>query len=147
MKIASPIAKRKARIEIIPLIDIMFFLLAAFVLVSLTMVRQLTVEVDLPQGADAAKNSDLEPIALAVDHDGGIWYGLEQVDLPELRQRLEAALADDRSLPVSISGDRAVSHGTMVEVLQYVRGCGAENVGFALQLPEAIQRGEGAPKS
>ncbi len=51
MKIATPIPHKKARIEIIPLIDIMFFLLASFMMVSLSQVHMKGIKVKLPIGA------------------------------------------------------------------------------------------------
>lgn len=141
MKIANPVKDRHARIEVVPLIDIMFFLLAAFVLVSLTMVKQLTVEVDLPAAHAAAQAADKEPIALAVDRDGAVFFGHDPVELDELRARLAEQLKDNPKLPVSIAGDRETTHGAMVAVLQYVRACGAENVGFALQNLDAAAAG------
>ena len=51
MKIRSPLPSRKTRLEIIPLIDVMFFLLASFMMVSLTMTKQQTIKVNLPVAA------------------------------------------------------------------------------------------------
>ena len=50
MQVASPIPHKKARIEIIPLIDIMFFLLASFMMVSLSQVHMKGIKVNLPSG-------------------------------------------------------------------------------------------------
>lgn len=135
MKIANPVVVKKARIEVIPLIDIMFFLLAAFVLVSLTMVRQLTVEVNLPQAiAAASRNMESEMIAIALDESGFIWYGDEQVSLADLRQRVREEVAQNSQVPIQISGDRNVSYGAMADLLQQVRSCGAQKVAFALEM-------------
>ena len=54
MKITSPVSRKKARIEIIPLIDIMFFLLATFVMVSMSMVKNQGIAVNLPKASTSA---------------------------------------------------------------------------------------------
>lgn len=137
MKIPSPIPTRKARLEIIPLIDIMFFLLAAFVLVSLTMVKQLTVKVDLPAVVEAARDAERDPLAIGVDRDGAVYFGEEPVEMGELRRRVEAALAADPDRSVIISGDTLATHGSMVSVLEFIRSCGAHRVAFAVRARDA----------
>jgi len=138
MKIPSPIPTRKARLEIIPLIDIMFFLLAAFVLVSLTMVKQLTVKVDLPAVIEASRGEERDPIALGVDRDGAVYFGEEPVELGELRRRLENVVATDPDRAVIISGDTLATHGAMVSVLEFVRSCGVHRVAFAVRTRDAV---------
>ncbi|RYD29127.1 MAG: biopolymer transporter ExbD, partial [Verrucomicrobiaceae bacterium] len=59
MKLRSPLLQKKTRLEIIPLIDIMFFLLASFMLVSLSMTRQQTLKVSLPVAS--ASQKDIKP--------------------------------------------------------------------------------------
>ena len=137
MKFPSPIPTRKARLEIIPLIDIMFFLLAAFVLVSLTMVKQLTVKVDLPAAAGAERDQRDEPFAIGIDARGNVFAGSEAVDLPELRLRLQDRLAADPDAAVTISGDSRTTHGSMVGVLEFVRSCGVQRVAFAVKTRDA----------
>jgi biopolymer transport protein ExbD len=134
MKFPSPIPGKRARLEIIPLIDIMFFLLAAFVLVSLTMVKQLTVKVDLPAVAEASRDSDRdEPFAIGVDAEGNLHAGEELVDLETLRAKLAERLAADKETQVIISGDTRVTHGAMIGVLEFVRSCGVHKVAFAVR--------------
>ena len=133
MKFPSPIPARKARLEIIPLIDIMFFLLAAFVLVSLTMVKQLTIKVDLPAVAQAERDKDRDPFAVGVDARGNVFLGEELIGLPDLRQRLQSNLATDPDLSVTISGDANTTHGAMVGVLEFIRSCGVHRVAFAVK--------------
>lgn len=133
MKFPSPIPARKARLEIIPLIDIMFFLLAAFVLVSLTMVKQLTIKVDLPAVAAAEREKTREPIAIGVDARGNVFLGEEPLSLPDLRERVQSRLAAEPDASVTISGDANTTHGAMVGVLEFVRSCGVERVAFAVK--------------
>jgi len=137
MKIPSPIPTRRARIEVIPLIDIMFFLLAAFVLVSLTMVRQLTISVDLPVVTDGEQITELEPVAVALDALGNVYLGTDRVDLEELRTHLQTRLAENPNVPVTISGDAQTTHGAMISVLEYIRSVGIQRIAFAVRLDES----------
>jgi biopolymer transport protein ExbD len=130
MKIVSPIAQHKARIEVIPLIDIMFFLLASFMLVSLTMTKQRTIDVNLPGAASASSNLKPDNITLAVDARGGVFLEKENITLEKLDLLLKEKLAINKELPVYISGDADTPHGAMVAVLDYVRRCGVTKVAF-----------------
>ncbi len=130
MKIVSPLARKKARLEIIPLIDIMFFLLASFMLVSLTMTKQRTVGVNLPAAATSQTNLKPDAISLAVDARGQVFFEKQAIALPELETLLGQRLTANKDLPVYISGDAATPHGAMIAVLDYIRRCGVTKVAF-----------------
>ena len=130
MKIRSPIVRKRTRLEIIPLIDIMFFLLASFMMVSLQMDRTQNIKVNLPS-ADMAR-ADYKPdmINIAVDKAGAVWVEKREITLPELDQVLSNRFRVDTNLPVYISGDAATLHGSMVDVLEAVRRAGVQKVAF-----------------
>ena len=86
MRVSSPIPHHKARIEIIPLIDIMFFLLASFMMVSLSQVHVKGIKVNLPTGLMGQTQSRREYVALSVDKDGNIYYDKAEVDPNEVYQ-------------------------------------------------------------
>lgn len=141
MKIRSPLPVRKSRLEIIPLIDIMFFLLASFMMVSLTMSRQQTVKVRLPAVAGAASDFKPDQINVAVGADGLLHLDTRAVALPEL----EAVLAErhrlDPETPVYISGDENARHGAMIALLDAVRRAGFRNVAFQVRAAETQPEG------
>jgi biopolymer transport protein ExbD len=137
MKIVSPLPHKKARLEIIPLIDIMFFLLASFMLVSLTMTKQRTVGVNLPAVSTSQTNLKPDTISLAVNAGGQIFFEKQMVELPALEALLKERLALNKELPVYISGDAATPHGAMVSVLDYVRRCGVTKVAFNVKTTDA----------
>jgi biopolymer transport protein ExbD len=130
MRIVSPLPHKKARLEIIPLIDIMFFLLASFMLVSLTMTKQHTVSVNLPAAASSQVNLKPDNVSLAVSAGGQVYFEKQPITLEELETLLKQRLAANKDLPVYISGDAATPHGAMVAVLDYVRRCGVTKVAF-----------------
>jgi biopolymer transport protein ExbD len=132
MKLSSPLPRRRSRIVIIPLIDIMFFLLASFMMVSLQMTRTENIRVDLP-GATAAQH-DFRPdlINIAVDKNGGVWLEKKPITLPELSLVLSNRFRGNPNAPVYLSGDRATRHGAMVEVLDVVRRAGDQKVALVV---------------
>ncbi|MGA2788434.1 MAG: biopolymer transporter ExbD [Verrucomicrobiota bacterium] len=130
MKIRTPIPEKKSRLEIIPLIDIMFFLLASFMMVSLQMDRTQNIKVNLPSAEMARADYKPDMINIAVDKAGGVWLERKEITLPELDQVLSNRFRTDTNLPVYISGDAATLHGSMVDVLEAVRRAGVQKVAF-----------------
>ena len=132
MKIGSPLPHKKARIEIIPLIDIMFFLLASFMMASLTMIKLQSIRMDLPTATAATRDFKPDILNLSVDKLGDVYIGKTQVNLVQL----EAVLADrykvNTNLPVYISGDKDATHGAVIRVLDIVRREGIQKVSFAI---------------
>ena len=130
MKIISPIPKRRSRIVIIPLIDIMFFLLASFMMISLQMSRTANIKVNLPSAAQAAQDYKPDMVNIAVDKSGAVWLEKKQITLPDLSLVLTARFQANTNLPLYISGDRDTLHGDMVKVYETVRSAGIQKVSF-----------------
>ena len=129
MFIPSPRSKRKARIEIIPLIDIVFFLLATFVMVSLSMVRNQGISVHLPQAASAARQSQgNDYTAITVTQSGEIFFNKTPVDILKLRENLKSLKAKQNDPVILLNGDDKASLGKAVEVLDEARKLGIKRV-------------------
>lgn len=126
----------EARIEIIPLIDIMFFLLAAFMLVSLSMVNMKSVKVNLPTATTATADTKKDFINLSIDHTGAIFLDRQPMGANELAQRLAALQRTNANLRVFISGDRDARHGDVIAALDLVRGTGIDKVAFEIREPD-----------
>jgi biopolymer transport protein ExbD len=137
MKISSPIPRRRSRIVIIPLIDIMFFLLASFMMISLQMSRTANIKVNLPSATQAEQDYKPDMINLAVDKSGAVWLEKKQIPLPDLSAVLTARFKADTNLPVYISGDRDTLHGGMVRVYEAVRAAGIQKVSFMAENPNS----------
>ena len=133
MKVSSPVQRKRCRIEIIPLIDIMFFLLASFMMVSLQMEQTQNIKVNLPAATQAA--ADFKPglVNIAVDTNGTVWLEKNPVTLPELRQVLSNRFRLDTNLPVYVSGDGEVLEGAISDVMLTVRNAGVQKVGFMVR--------------
>ena len=123
---------KKARIEIIPMIDTMFFLLVFFMLASLTMTNQFSLPVNLPH---AAGNQDKpqQVITLTLTKDGNIFYDKEQIATPaDAVLRLVNQSKSDKQTSVIINADRSVEHGRVVELMDAIRQSGINRIAIAV---------------
>jgi biopolymer transport protein ExbD len=137
MRIGSPFPHKKARIEIIPLIDIMFFLLASFMMVSLQMQKVQTVRASLPTATLARSEVKPDLINLAVDRFGRVVVDDKNaISFADLHQLLTNRLALNTNVPVFITGHKQTTHGSMVYVLDFVRRSGVNKVAFAVKANE-----------
>jgi biopolymer transport protein ExbD len=136
MRLASPFKRKHARIEIIPLIDIMFFLLAAFMMVSLQLDRSQNIRVALPEATMSHHAFKPDMLHIAVDKAGNAWVEKKEVSLPDLALVVSNRFRVDTNLPVYISGDRDTLNGAMTDVLDAVRAAGVQNVAFLVSDPD-----------
>ncbi|WP_395743283.1 ExbD/TolR family protein [Prosthecobacter sp.] len=125
MKLHSPLPERKTRLEIIPLIDVMFFLLASFMMVSLTMTKQQTIKVNLPVASSAQSDFKPDMINLAVNATGDVFFDKAAITLPEMERKLAERFGKDPATPVYISADEKTDYVDIVKVLD-----AAKRVGF-----------------
>ena len=133
MKIKSPVPEKKSRLEIIPLIDIMFFLLASFMMISLQMQIVRTVKANLPTATLATATTKPDIFNLTVNRDGGVSLDDKVVTFSELFNQLTNRLSINTNLPVYITGAKAATHGSVVYVLDLVRRAGAQRVAIAVK--------------
>src|SRR5260370_40880875 len=105
MRIGSPWPHKKARIEIIPLIDIMFFLLASFMMASLSMMRLQSIKMDLPTATAAKASKKPDMVNIAVDQLGNCSIDKQPYGHADLAQFLSDRYTLNTNLPVYISGD------------------------------------------
>jgi len=132
MNLTTPYRRKHSRIEIIPLIDIMFFLLASFMMVSLNMDRTQNIKVDLPSTTAAQHDFKPDMLNIAVDKTGKVWFQKEPISLAQLGIVISNRFRVDTDLPVYISGDRDATHGSMADVYEIVRAAGVQKVAFAV---------------
>ena len=129
MIISSPRSQRKARIEIIPLIDIVFFLLATFVMVSLSMVKNRGVDVSLPSAATASRQvKDSDYTSITITKNGIIYFNKERIALADLPARLEQLKQTDKNPSIVLNADEKASYGHAVMVLDQIRKNGIKKV-------------------
>jgi biopolymer transport protein ExbD len=132
MKIRTPVPEKKSRLEIIPLIDIMFFLLASFMMVSLQMQIVRTLKADLPTATLATSDKKPDIVNLNVNKDGEVSVDDQAIALPELFSMLTNRYSLDTNLPVYITGAEDATHGSVMFVLDFVKRAGIRNVAIAV---------------
>jgi biopolymer transport protein ExbD len=133
VKIGSPIPHKKARIEIIPLIDIMFFLLASFMMVSLSQVHMKGIKVNLPTGVSGETQSKRDYISVSVDMDGNPYFDKNKVTYDQLTAILGQVHQENPDAKVFVRGDRDTVHGNIIRVLDILRSQGFYKIAFEIK--------------
>ncbi|MGA2445138.1 MAG: biopolymer transporter ExbD [Opitutaceae bacterium] len=125
-------SRKKPRIEIIPLIDVIFFLLATFVLFTLSLNRIQSVPVDLPVAApaDIAPPPDINKdlLTIQVSDQGNVYWNRELIDIDEVPARLEQYKKQVQLPRVLVAGDDRARWGVTVQVLDEVRKANIEKI-------------------
>ena len=125
---------KRARIEIIPLIDIIFFLLATFIMVSLSMTKNQGVHVALPTAGTAASLGDRQEmdkaLTLSVSEKGEVYFNKEKITVAQLPMRLQTFKAGSKDPKVIINSDGGADFARVVAVLDEVRRVGIAKVGI-----------------
>jgi biopolymer transport protein ExbD len=133
MEVASPIPKKKARIEIIPLIDIMFFLLASFMMVSLSQTTMKGMKVALPVGASGKTQSKKDYVSLSVDKDGNYFFDKTKIALEEILPKLQQVYKTNPEAKIFIRGDQEAVHGNVIRMLDQIRSSGFTKLSFEIK--------------
>ena len=122
----------KARIEIIPMIDVIFFLLVFFMVSTLSMTMNRGLPVNLPTAATSQKGLR-DNVNLTVLQDGKMFLNKEPITLRDMGQRVKAVLASDPQLAVVINADGQVLHSTVVDILDELRQAGVSGLAIAVK--------------
>ena len=126
--------EERPQLMIIPMIDIIFFLLVFFMMSMLSMVVQKSMPLTLPQ-AESAKVSMTRNIPVTITADDGIYYERDLMSLRDLTVRLTEDVAHGEDISVILRGDAAASYGTVVQVMDVVKRLGIEKVYIATDTP------------
>lgn len=129
---------KKARIEIIPMIDTIFFLLVFFMISTLSMAQFKGMPVNLPKAA-AGQQAPAESVAITINKDREIFLDKQAVDNAALGELLRAQLAKNPELLVVINADDGVEHGHVVEVMDIARSVNVAKMAIAVKPKEQKQ--------
>jgi len=121
--------KARPEIMIIPMIDIIFFLLVFYMMSTLYMSEQRNLAVQLPSAVHAPAQS-ASAVVVTLTADGTLTVNNEIVPIAELDKNIRQ-FVNQENVRVVIQADRNVSHGTVVSVLDQLRGGGIKNVSIA----------------
>ncbi|RFC50984.1 MAG: biopolymer transport protein ExbD [Verrucomicrobia bacterium] len=120
--------KKKARIEIIPLIDVIFFLLATFVLFTLSLNRIASIPVNLPVPTTNNAPPDDDMVTLQISDQGTCYWNREIIQLEEITPKLEELKKRVSTPRVLITGDDRAKFGITVRALDEIRKAGIQQV-------------------
>ena len=134
----TPIADsppKKARIEIIPLIDVIFFLLATFVLFTLSLNKIQTMETKLPiTPKDPPPGKPKEPLIIQVSDGTTVYVAREVADMGDVYLRIlhykETSIRENETPRVVITGDDRAKYGSLIKALDAAKNAGVEDISF-----------------
>jgi biopolymer transport protein ExbD len=127
----------RARVEVIPMIDIMMFLLVFFVIITLRMIAGTGVAMELP-GSATTQQLKTSTITVGVTRNGETVVDGKPVTMAELKKKL-AELKRAKPVDVVLAGDKDASLQTLLTVMDAVRGAGITSVGLAAKAPTLPQ--------
>ena len=148
MRLSSPIPHKKARIEIIPLIDVMVFLLASFMMVSLSQTHMKGIRVNLPAAVGPPPSGVKDFVSIKVLEANAVFFDNEYVADDQVLPRLYELHRANPDIKISISAAPMAMYGDVIAVLDKVRSVGITKVGYQIRAaagPAAQPEPPGAP--
>ncbi len=133
---------KKARIEIIPMIDVIFFLLVFFMVESLAMTRINSLPVTLPKTASSPE-AIKQDIILTVKADGEIFMNKTPVTLETLGAQLAYEMHDHPQDVVVVNADQSANYGLIVQVMDKARQIGVRKFALATEALQTSSTGRG----
>jgi biopolymer transport protein ExbD len=135
MNVSSPIPKKHARIEIIPLIDIMFFLLASFMMVSLSQTHMKGIRVNLPSANTPPQPPDKpkDYVSIRVTEGGLIYFDNVMVLSDDVMGKLYDLQKQNPDTKVSLSAEPLAMHGDVIGVLDKIRLAKITKIGYQIK--------------
>ena len=123
--------KRSARIELIPMIDVMMFLLVFFVLISLNVIPAKGVKTELPASSQRETIKPARHLVVVIARSGQISMGNQQYSLPQLAQQLTTERKTGDHVDMVVSGDKGVDMQALIDVMDAARAAGITDVSIA----------------
>lgn len=124
--------KKKPVFMIIPMIDIIFFLLVFFMMNSLQTVAQKALSVQLPQASHASQPVQM-PIIITVDKEGHITMDNKPVSIDEASDMMKKHMSENANAAVILQADRSTAHGQVVAVMDMLKQAGVKRLAIAAE--------------
>ena len=145
MRLSSPVPHKRARIEIIPLIDIMFFLLASFMMVSLSQTHMKGIRVNLPAAVGPPPTGVKDFVSIKVLEGNAVFFDNQYVEDGQVLPRLFQLQRANPNIKISISATPMAIYGDVIGVLDKVRIAGITKVGYQIRAASTPAAGGAAP--
>lgn len=124
--------RKKTRIELVPMIDVMMFLLVFFVLISINVIPALGLKTKLPQSSQAKEEHPPLRVVVTLPETEGIQVDGESIDLSHLADKLVAKRsANDKEISIFINGDASVELQRLINVMDVIKSRGFDSVSIA----------------
>ena len=128
-------ARKKVRIEMLPLIDIVFLLLVFFIYAMLSMAVHRGLPVLLPTSASAKIDKQLI-VSVTAKSDGTLYVDKEQIGLNDLASLLNTKAETDRNVGVLLFADRSLSYQTLFQVLDQIKTAGIHRISLQAEVEQ-----------
>ncbi|MEB3281631.1 MAG: biopolymer transporter ExbD [Lyngbya sp.] len=125
-----------AEINIVPMIDVIFSILACFIISTLFLTRSEGLPVNLPK-ASTSQQQKTEQIAITIDSEGEVALNRESIEIEQLENSLRQLIPNNDSRIVILNADEAVNHGTVVEVMDQIRRVEGAKLAIATKKPDS----------
>ena len=129
-----PDEESRLTINIVPMIDVVFAVLAVFILSTLYLTRAEGFPVNLPT-ATTAVSQDEAALTLTITADGSLFLGDQPVTLETLPAEVQAVLIPGQPAMVTVRADTATPHGQVVAAMDRIRDLDGVRLGIATQQP------------
>ena len=126
--------KTQPLVMIIPMIDIMLFLLVFFMLGTIYMTQTNSLPVNLPQATSAAKETRPHVVPITVTSNGEVLFGQDNAPTQQLAEQIHAALSQDAETIFVLRGDKNSRYESVVAVLDLLKKSGARKVSIATEI-------------
>lgn len=130
MKLRDVRARKTPELNIIPMIDIMFFLLVFFMLSTMYMIDLKTIPVKLPQAANASTDTTAT-FAVTMKADGSIYLGDLPTDIETLAIQAGLEQRNNPSFAVVIRAEKNIEYGEVIALVDRLKGAGVTRFGLA----------------
>lgn len=123
--------RKKARIEIIPMIDVMMFLLVFFVLISLHVIPALGLKTQLPGSTHSAPLEPSQRVVVTLSADGRMMMDGNDITLAALPAAIAKMQQQHKRIDVVVNGDKGVDMQRLIDVMDVVKDTGITNIAIA----------------
>lgn len=128
--------RHRPRLEIIPFIDVMFFLLATFMIVSLSMTKNEAISIRLPQGTTAVVQNPNDQMIVKVMADGDYTIGNDKVPAADMPKRLAALKASNPDPKVFVTGEPDAPFDRVIQVIDEGRKLSISRIAIQTTKPK-----------
>lgn len=133
MRLRSLRLNSQPQLMIVPMIDIIFFLLVFFMMSTLYMVEQHAIPVNLPQAANAYRQEKPQTIAITVTKDGTVLVDDHPMPVAAMIQEISLVLRDKPDSIFLLRGDKETEYGNVAIVLDELKAAGAQKISVAAE--------------